>query len=155
MLAAVGALLFISASMTAEVFYAKDVIGATDAGYALLYAAWMLGMVAGALALAAARPARRDGGRGARSRSRVQGAGMAAQTVVGDPPGRARRLPGRRRRPRRQERARAHGDRPARAARRHGRAFAAYNAARNAAEVGALGAGGLLVTARRRARRAR
>ena len=30
---------------------------------------------------------------------------------------------------------------------RHGRAFAAYNAARNAAEVGALAAGGLLVTA--------
>jgi hypothetical protein len=29
----------------------------------------------------------------------------------------------------------------------HGRAFAAYNAARNTAEVAALGAGGLLVTA--------
>ena len=50
-LAAVGALLFISASMTAEVFYAKDVIGTTDAGYAVLYAAWMLGMAVGAIAL--------------------------------------------------------------------------------------------------------
>jgi hypothetical protein len=29
----------------------------------------------------------------------------------------------------------------------HGRAFAAYNAARNAAELGAIGAGGLLVAA--------
>jgi len=38
--AAVGALLFISASLTVEIFYLKDVVGAGDTAYALLVGAW-------------------------------------------------------------------------------------------------------------------
>ena len=49
--AAVAALLFISASLTVEVFYAKDVLEAGDTGYALLTVAWMAGMIAGATGL--------------------------------------------------------------------------------------------------------
>jgi MFS family permease len=45
---AVGALLFISASLTVEIFYLKDVVGAGDTAYALLIGAWMVGMVCGA-----------------------------------------------------------------------------------------------------------
>ena len=37
--AAVAALLFISASMTVEVFYVRDVVGAGPTGYALVFAA--------------------------------------------------------------------------------------------------------------------
>ena len=136
------------ASMTAEVFYVKDVLGAGDAGYARMFAAWTLGMVARRARAAAARAARRDG-RASRSLALgVQGVGMAAQTVwavlpaalagylVGGVGHGA------------QERARAHADRrSACASAAHGRAFAAYNAARNAAELGALGAGGALVGA--------
>ena len=40
---AVGALLFISASLTVEIFYLKDVVGAGDTAYALLVGAWMVG----------------------------------------------------------------------------------------------------------------
>jgi MFS family permease len=145
-LAAVGALLFISASMTAEVFYAKDVIGTSDAGYATLYAAWMLGMVVGALALPQRVPPRAMAAVALIALA-VQGLGMGAQAAWAILPAAlvgyliggvghgvknalvrtviAQRVPNA----------------------RHGRAFAAYNAARNAAEVGALGAGGLLVTA--------
>ena len=60
--AAVAGLLFISASLTVEVFYIKDVVGAGDAGYALTGAAWMIGMVAGATGLAT-RVARGGGDR--------------------------------------------------------------------------------------------
>ena len=145
-LAAVGALLFISASMTAEVFYAKDVIGTTDAGYAVLYAAWMLGMAVGAIALPQRVPPAAMAAVALVALG-IQGLGMAAQTTWAVlPMALAGYLVG----------GVGHGvknalirtviaQRVPRA--RHGRAFAAYNAARNAAEVGALGAGGLLVTA--------
>ena len=145
-LAAVGALLFISASMTAEVFYAKDVIGTSDAGYAVLYAAWMLGMVAGAIALPQRVPPQAMAAVALVALA-VQGLGMAAQTTWAIlPAALAGYLVG----------GVGHGLKNALvrtviaqrvASHRHGRAFAAYNAARNAAEVGALGAGGLLVTA--------
>ena len=80
--AAVAGLLFISASLTVEVFYVKDVVGAGDAGYALTGAAWMIGMVAGATGLAA-RLAR--GG----------GIGMAGAAVCGaGHPGRGHGLRG-------------------------------------------------------------
>ena len=145
-LAAVGALLFISASMTAEVFYVKDVLGAGDAGYAAMFAAWTLGMVAGAVALPQRVPPAAMAAVALLALA-VQGAGMAAQTAWAIlPAALAGYLVG----------GVGHGlknalvrtviaQRVPRA--RHGRAFAAYNAARNAAELGALGAGGLLVTA--------
>ena len=145
-LAAVGALLFISASMTAEVFYVKDVLGAGDAGYAAMFAAWTLGMVFGALALPQRVPPAAMA-TVALAALALQGAGMAAQTAWAVlPAALAGYLAG----------GVGHGlknalvrtviaQRVASAA--HGRAFAAYNAARNAAELGALGAGGALVGA--------
>jgi MFS family permease len=145
-LAAVGALLFISASMTAEVFYVKDVLGAGDAGYAAMFAAWTLGMVAGAVALPQRVPPAAMAAVALLALA-VQGAGMAAQTAWAIlPAALAGYLVG----------GVGHGLKNAlvrtviaqRVPRdRHGRAFAAYNAARNAAELSALAAGGLLVAA--------
>ena len=141
--AAVAALLFVSASMTVEVFYVRDIVGAGGAGYALVFAAWTAGMVGGALtvapriklALATA----------AMLALALQGAGMAvsacwpvlAWAMAGYFAGGVghgvknvlmrtliqERIP------------------PS----KHGRAFAAYGAARNAAELGALGLGGVMV----------
>ena len=141
--AAVAALLFISASITVEVFYVRDVVGAGPLGYSLVFAGWMLGMVLGAIGVAS------------RIKSSLavvalialalQGAGMAAAAsiavlawvIAGFFVGGI-----------------GHGVKnvllrtliqqrvPSEA---HGRAFAAYNAARNTAELGALGAGGVMV----------
>jgi MFS family permease len=141
--AAVAALLFISASMTVEVFYVRDVVGAGGAGYALVFAAWTAGMVAGALTLA---PRVRIAlATAAMLALALQGAGLAAAacwpvlawTMAGYLVGGI-----------------GHGvknvlmrtliqERIARE--QHGRAFAAYGAARNAAELGALGLGGVMV----------
>lgn len=146
LLANVAALLFISAAITIEVFYIKDVLGAGDAAYAAAVTAWMAAMVAGAMGLAGRLPQRHAAGLALLALG-VQGAGMAAQTAWAILPltfaGYAvgglghgvkntllrlviqRRVPDR----------------------LHGRAFAAYSAARNAAELVALAGGGLLVTA--------
>ncbi|HEV2777222.1 MAG TPA: MFS transporter, partial [Solirubrobacteraceae bacterium] len=142
--AAVGALLFISASLTVEIFYLKDVVGASDTAYALLLCGWMAGMVAGATALARRVP-RRIVAAAALVALGVQGAGMGAQATWAIlPVAFAGYLVG----------GVGHGVknvlvRALMAARVpaavHGRAFAAYNAARNSAELGAVGAGGLLV----------
>jgi hypothetical protein len=141
--AAVAALAFISACMTVDVFYVRDVVGAGPAGYSLVVSGWMAGMVLGALGLAGRlRAPLAVAGLGALA---LQGAGMAtaalwpvlAWVVAGYFVGGI-----------------GHGvknvllrtliqQRVAREA--HGRAFAAYNAARNCAEMGALGAGGVLV----------
>lgn len=143
-LAAVGALLLISSCMTAELFYVKDVLHAGGTAYAALFAVWMAGMVAGALALPQRVP-RPAYAAVALIALAVQGTGMAGQTIVLALPAAfagflvggighglknalirtviAERVPGH----------------------LHGRAFAAYNAARNAAETGALAAAGLLV----------
>lgn len=146
LLAATAALAFISASLTVEVFYVKEVLGAGDVGYAVVTFAWMVGMVGGATRIASRlRP--EAAATAALVALAVQGAGMGGQTAWTVLPfaifayliGGAghgvkntllrtliqRRVPDR----------------------VHGRAFAAYNAARNTAEVAALGAGGLLVAA--------
>jgi hypothetical protein len=144
--AAVGALLFISAALTVEIFYLRDVVGASETAYALVVCAWMGGMVVGATALARRVPARLVAGAALLALA-VQGAGMGIQAAwailpvafagylvgglgqgVKDVLLRAlivARVP----------------------AEVHGRAFAAYNAARNTAELGAVGAGGVLVGA--------
>jgi Na+/melibiose symporter-like transporter len=141
--AAVAALLFISASMTVEVFYVRDVVHAGGAGYALVFAAWTAGMVAGALTVAP-----RVGtalAAGAMLALALQGAGMAAAAawavlawvmagyLVG---GVGHGVKNVLMRTLIQQRVPAAD---------HGRAFAAYGAARNAAELGALGLGGVLV----------
>jgi MFS family permease len=144
--AATGALLFISASLTVEIFYLKDVVGAGDAAYALLICVWMAGMVCGATALARRVPARLAAG-AALVALVAQGAGMGIQTTWAIlPVAFAGYLLG----------GLGHGVknvllRTLITARvpdpLQGRTFAAYNAARNVAELGAVGAGGLLVSA--------
>ena len=144
--AGVLALLFISASMTAEVFYIKEVVGAGNAGYAFVIAAWTVGMVAGATTLA-----RRVGAQGRAGAALValalQGAGLAAGASWAVLPvallgflagGLAHGVKNVLMRTVIQERT---------PERLHGRAFAAYNGLRNTAELGALGAGGALVAA--------
>jgi MFS family permease len=142
--AAVGALLFISASLTVEIFYLRDVVGASDTAYALLVCGWMAGMVVGATALARRVPARLVAA-GALVALAVQGAGMGTQTVWAIlPVAFAGYLVGGLGHGVKNVLLRAHiAVRVPGAV--HGRAFAAYNAARNTAELGAVGAGGLLV----------
>jgi MFS family permease len=143
--AAVAGLLFISASMTVEVFYVRDVVHAGGAGYALVFAAWTAGMVAGALTVA---PRVRIAlATAAMLALALQGAGMAAAAcwpvlawvmagyLVG---GVGHGVKNVLMRTLIQERV---------PSTKHGRAFAAYGAARNTAELGALGLGGIMVAA--------
>jgi MFS family permease len=139
-------LLIMTASVTAEVFFLKEDLGVSDAAYGLVFAAWTVGMVVGALVVAPRVPA---GGiaLGALLAVLVQGAGLGLPTAwlvyifgvslwfVGGL---------------------GHGTKNvlARAliqqrvpSRLHGRAFAAYNGLRNGAELVALAVGGLLVAA--------
>ncbi len=139
-------LLFMSASIAAEVFFLKEDLGVGDGVYGVLFASWTVGMVLGALVVSQRVPA------GAIATAAlvavaVQGAGLGlptawlaigfagamwfiggvghgvknvlARTLI------AQRVP----------------------ARLHGRAFAAYNGLRNGSELVALAAGGLLVSA--------
>src|SRR3954462_2406642 len=77
--AAVAALLFISASMTVEVFYVRDVVGAGGAGYSLVIAGWTVGMVLGAVGVASRlRVPLAVGGLAALA---LQGGGMAVSAL--------------------------------------------------------------------------
>jgi len=144
LLAAVGALLFFTMSVTAELFFVRDVLGAGATAYGLLIASWTVGMVLGAVGLAS-RVSPPLLAAAALAAVAVQGAGLAAAALstvlwgafLGFTLGGI-----------------AHGvknvllrtlihERVPEALR--GRAFAAYNAARNGAELGALGAAGVLV----------
>jgi MFS family permease len=139
LLTAVASLLFFSMSITAEVFYIKDVLHAGDAAFGLLGMCWFGGMVAGAVGLAPRLPAVAALGAIA-----VQGLGIATAAAglvlaafVGFALGGVahgaknvlvrtlihERVPGSLR----------------------GRGFALYNAARNGAELGALALAGVLV----------
>ena len=140
------ALLFMTASATAEVFFAKDVLDAGDTGYGALITAWTLGMVCGAAGVA-----RRVGAVAlapvALAAMVLQGAGIALPTlwlVLGF--GLAMYFAG----------GLGHGLKnvllrsliQSRVPERlHGRASAAYNALRNGAELVALVLGGVLVAA--------
>jgi Na+/melibiose symporter-like transporter len=142
--AAVGALLFFSVSVTAEVFFATDVLHAGGTGWGLLLSGWFVGMVVGAVGLARRVP-RGWLVTGALAAIAVQGFGIAGAAatsvlwivILGAGVGGV-----------------GHGvknvllrtlihQRVPDAVR--GRAFATYNGARNAAELGALAAGGVLV----------
>jgi hypothetical protein len=139
-------LLFMTASATAEVFFATDVLGAGELGYSAVMTAWTAGMVLGATA----RPRRVPTAAAATvalGAIAVQGAGLALPTlwlslafalaayVVG---GTAQGLKNVLIRTLIHERV---------PDRLHGRAYAAYNAVRNGAELVALAGGGLLVSA--------
>jgi MFS family permease len=139
-------LLFMTASATAEVFFAKDYLDVGDVGYGALLTSWTLGMALGATFL----PRRVAAGTlalAALVAIVVQGFGLAAPTlwlvpafalalyfVGGLAHGTKNVL----------VRTLIHERVPARL---HGRAFAAYNALRNGAELVALVGGGLLVAA--------
>jgi hypothetical protein len=133
-----------TASITAEVFFAKDVLHTSDTGFGALYTTWALGMAIGGLVLARRFSVALAGG--ALVAIVVQSLGVGLPTLwlslqfalvcylVG---GMAhglknvlirtmlqRRIPGR----------------------LHGRAFAAWNGVRNAAELVALLTGGAMVS---------
>jgi MFS family permease len=146
MTVAIVALLFMTATVTAEVFFIMEDLGASDLGFGLLFSTWMAGMVAGALLVARRVPARLTA-LGALLAVLVQGLGVglpAAWAAVGFTA--AMWLVG----------GVAHGTKNVLVrtliaervpARLHGRAFAAYNGMRNGAELVALAAGGVLVAA--------
>jgi MFS family permease len=139
-------LLFMSASITAEVFFLKEDLGAGDALYGVIFSCWTVGMVFGALVVSRHVPA------GAMplvalAAVAVQGAGLGLPTawlVLGFAA--AMWFTG----------GVGHGVKNVLARtliqervppRLHGRAFAAYNGLRNGAELVALAAGGVLVAA--------
>lgn len=146
MTVAFAALLFMTASWTATVFFAKNDLDLGDAGYGLLLTSWTVGMVLGA-SLVPRRVATGMLGIGALAAIVVQGLGLAGPTVwlvpalafafffVGGLAHGTKNV---------LLRTLIHERVPATL---HGRAFAAYNALRNAAELIALVGGGLLVSA--------
>ena len=144
--AAVAALLLFSMSATAEPFFVTDVLGAGSLAYGLLLTSWTLGMAAGSAGLAQ-RVTRVELAAGALVAVIFQGLGIAGGAVssvlwvllIGFSFGGV-----------------AHGvknvllrtlihERAPEALR--GRVFAAYNGARNGAELGALVLGGVAVGA--------
>jgi MFS family permease len=146
MAVAVVALLFMTASATAEVFFAKDVLRVGDGGYGALVTVWTLGMAVGSMAIAR-RVAAAGFATAALVAIAVQGAGLALPTLwlafgfalgaylVGGVAHGAKNV---------LVRTLIHTEVPDRL---RGRAFAAYNSARNAAELAALVGGGLLISA--------
>jgi MFS family permease len=139
-------LLFMTATVPAEVFFLKEDLAVSDALYGVLFATWTVGMVIGALVVAR-RVAPVALAAGVLVAVAVQGAGIglsaawlvvvlcAAAWFVGGL---------------------GHGTKNVLARsliqqrvpeRLHGRAFAAYNGLRNGAELVALAAGGVLVAA--------
>ncbi|MDX6591569.1 MAG: hypothetical protein QOJ13_765 [Gaiellales bacterium] len=139
-----ASLLFMTASITAEVFFAKDVLHTSDTGFGALYTSWALGMAIGGLLLARRFSVALAGG--ALIAIVVQSIGVGLPTlwlslpfalvcyVVG---GTAHGLKNVLIRTLLQKRV---------PSRLHGRAFAAWNGVRNAAELFALLCGGAMVS---------
>lgn len=146
MAAAFVSLLFMTASVAAEVFFAKDYLDIGDVGYGALMTSWTVGMALGATFLPR-RVATGALAMAALVAIVVQGLGLMAPTlwvvpafafglyVVG---GLAHGLKNVLIRTLIHERVPQN---------LHGRAYAAYNALRNSAELVALVGGGILVTA--------
>jgi MFS family permease len=144
MTVATTSLLFMSASIPADVVYVQDVLGVQDIGYGLVTSAWMLGMALGATFVSPhiALPSLATAGFVAVA---VQGLGVAITPIflvfwvmvacylVGGAGHGVKNVA---------FRSLIHDRIPVE---RHGRAFAAYNGLRNTAELGALVAGGVLV----------
>ena len=144
--AAFVSLLFMTASATAEVFFVKDVLHAGDTGYGVLMTLWTLGMVIGSTLVASRVPAGAYA-TAALGAMALQGAGLALPTLwLVLPFALGAYLAG----------GIGHGTKNvvvrtlihARVPDElRGRAWAAYSAGRNAAELVALVGGGLLVAA--------
>jgi MFS family permease len=142
---AFASLLFMTASVSAEVFFIKDVLHASDAAFGAMLTTWTLGMALGALVLA--RRFRMALALGALTAVVVQSIGLALPTLwlsIGF--GAAAWLVG----------GLAHGLKNVLIRtlihervpeQHHGRAYAGYNALRNGAELVALLCGGALVVA--------
>ena len=146
MVVAFVSLLFMTASATAEVFFAKDYLDIGDIGYGALLTSWTVGMALGA-SFVSRRIAASMLAMGALVAIAVQGFGLAAPTlwlvpafafglyfIGGLAHGTKNVL----------VRTLIHERVPESL---HGRAYAAYNALRNGAELVALVGGGLLVVA--------
>jgi MFS family permease len=144
--AAFVSLLFMTASATAEVFFAKDVLDAGDTGYGVLMTLWTLGMVIGSTVVASRVPAAAYA-TAALAAMALQGAGLALPTLwLVLPLALGAYLAG----------GIGHGTKNVVVRtlihtrvpdELRGRAWAAYSAGRNAAELFALVGGGLLVAA--------
>jgi predicted MFS family arabinose efflux permease len=140
----VASLVAMSVSISADVFFVATTLGAGSLGLGLLYSAWMAGMVAGSIGLAPRVPMTALAtvaivAAGLQGTSKLLAAAIAVLPAVlvlyslggvvhGVKNVTARTL--------------IHQRVPAAA---HGRAFAAYSALRNGAELAALALGGLLV----------
>jgi MFS family permease len=145
MAAAFASLLFMTASAPAEVFFAKDVLHTGDAGFGIWLTAWPLGMAIGAALLG--RRMRGDLTAAALGAIMLQGLGLAGPAIVvtlafsiasffvGGLAHGAKNVA---------VRTLLHERVPTHL---HGRAYAAYNGMRNAAELIAMLLGGVLVTA--------
>lgn len=139
-------LLFMSATITAEVFYLKEDLGVGDFVYGLVFACWTVGMMLGALVVSR-RVAAVGLGTAILVAVAVQGAGVglpaawaavgfaAAMWTIGGIGHGAKNVLMR-------TLIQLRVPEPV-----HGRAFAAYNGIRNSAELVALALGGLLVAA--------
>jgi MFS family permease len=141
-----ASLLFMSATIPAEIFFIKEDLGASDAVFGIVFSCWALGMVVGAIGVA-----RMVGvtalAAGTLVAAIVQGIGLGLPTAwlviwfagamwfVG---GLGHGVKNVLARTLIQERV---------ASRLHGRAFAAYNGIRNGAELVALATGGVLIAA--------
>ncbi|HYG96905.1 MAG TPA: hypothetical protein VD741_07320, partial [Solirubrobacterales bacterium] len=141
-----GSLFFMSAVWVGELFFVEDVLGMGDVAYASMFSVWTVGMALGAMLLSrrVAATALVVVGLAAAT---VQGASLAlpalwlsfafylACAFVGGTAHGVKNV---------MYRSLIHVRVPEDL---HGRAFAAYNAIRNTAELGAFAAGGFLVTA--------
>ena len=138
-------LLFMTASVTAEVFFLKEDLEVSDAVYGLVFGCWTVGMIVGALVVSR-RVAAHALALGVLIATLIQGTGLGLPTAwLVVPFAAAMWFIG----------GIGHGTKNTLARtliqervpdRLHGRAFAAYNAMRNGAELVALACGGLLVT---------
>jgi MFS family permease len=138
-------LLFMSASIPADVVYVVEVLGMEDLGLGPVYTAWTIGMILGTLIIARRVPLTALAA-AAFVGTAIQGLGKAAAPLwlvfgfmvvcyfVGGVGHGLKNVT---------LRSLIHHSVPDEL---HGRAFAAYNGLRNAAELGALAAGGVLVT---------
>jgi MFS family permease len=142
---AFGSLLFMSISIPADVFFVREVLDRGEFAFSVVYSAWTIGMIAGALVLARRVPATALA-TAAFAGVVVQGLGKTLPPLVlvygfmlvcyfagGIGHGLKNVM----------FRTLIHERVPPD---RHGRAFAAYNGLRNAAELGALAVGGVLVS---------
>jgi MFS family permease len=140
----IASLALFSMSMTAELFFVLDVLHAGQTGYGVLIGVWTAGMVAGAAVLGSRVPATRlapvalaaiaaqGAGLLGASLASALGAALCGFALGGVAHG-VKNV---------STRTLIHKRVPEEL---RGRAFAGFNAARNAAELGALGLGGVLV----------